>query len=356
MPDRFPAPFPPPFADAWGDDAYGLWAEFELRAGQAGAAVVQRLRWVEPGTFLMGSPEHEPERSEWEGPRHPVTLTRGFWLADSACTQRMWRAVMGKNPSRFSDNDERPVEWVSWDAVQDFLRKLQAFLAGCIAALPTEAEWEYACRAGSDTTFSFGANITPELVNYDGNYPYAGDEKGLYRGETVPVKSLPPNAWGLYEMHGNILEWCADGTRAYGTQDEVDPMGPVDEEAFRVLRGGSWFSDAWRARSAFRDEGRLGSANGFRGFRLCLRSIEPGQDRPGGPAGLAPGGRAPSGPPRVEAGSTRKPAESQGGSTSGPTRDTSSAPRVTAPGAGPFPTAESRPGPSDPASSIGRPH
>ena len=102
---------------------------------------------------------------------------------------------------------ERPVEQVSWDDVQDFLRKLEALLPGCIAGLPTEAEWEYACRAGSDTPFSFGANITSAVVNYDGNYPYAGGEKGLYRHETVPVKSLPPNAWGLYEMHGNVWEW-----------------------------------------------------------------------------------------------------------------------------------------------------
>ncbi|MGH8569966.1 MAG: SUMF1/EgtB/PvdO family nonheme iron enzyme, partial [Gammaproteobacteria bacterium] len=97
MPDRFPDPFPPSFAGGWGDDAYGLWAEFDLPSDAESERVVQRLRWIEPGTFLMGSPEDEPERFDDEGPRHGVTLTRGFWLADSTCTQRMWSAVMGTN-------------------------------------------------------------------------------------------------------------------------------------------------------------------------------------------------------------------------------------------------------------------
>ncbi|MGQ0591763.1 MAG: SUMF1/EgtB/PvdO family nonheme iron enzyme [Gammaproteobacteria bacterium] len=309
MADRYPDPFPPPFAAAWGDDAHGLWAEFELPRGAEGERVVQRLRWIEPGTCLMGSPEDEPERDSNEGPRHTVTLTRGFWLADSACTQRIWRAVMGSNPSRFTGDEQRPVEQVSWHDVQAFLQKLQTSLPGCIAGLPTEAEWEYACRAGSDTPFSLGANITPEVVNYDGNYPYAGGEKGLCREETVAVKSLPPNAWGLYEMHGNVWEWCADGLRPYSDQEEVDPVGSVDERALRAVRGGSWIARAGRVRSAARFASPPGFANALLGFRLCLRSIEPGQapGRPGGPVGLAPGGRAVSSPPRDEAGSTRSP-------------------------------------------------
>ena len=275
---RFPIPFPPPFASAWGDDAFGLWAGITLST-QHGSAT-QRFRWIEPGTFLMGSPEDEPERRDNEGPRHAVTLTQGFWLADSACTQALWQAVTGTNPSDFKGDDQRPVEQVSWNDVQPFLRKLEELLTGCEAALPTEAEWEYACRAGTDTPFSFGAQITPEQVNYDGNYPYAGGGKGLCREKTVPVKSLPPNAWGLHEMHGNVWEWCADGQRKYDGQPQQDPTGPVPEEGKDTppaVRGGSWLNLARRARSACRYAFPPGNAFRDRGFRLCLRSIEPSQ-------------------------------------------------------------------------------
>jgi formylglycine-generating enzyme required for sulfatase activity len=249
----------------------------------------------------MGSPEDEPERFDDEGPRHTVTLTRGFWLADSACTQALWHAVMGTTPSYFSRYDERhPVEQVSWNAVQRFLRELKALLPGCIIGLPTEAQWEYTCRAGTDTPFSFGANITPEEVNYDGNRPYAGGGKGLYRKETVPVKSLPPNAWGLYEMHGNVCEWCADGMREYRDQEECDPVGQITDVAHRAVRGGSWIVNAGWARSAYRFAPRRGFVDLNVGFRLCLRSIEPSQapGRPGGRAGA-------STPPRDEAGSAK---------------------------------------------------
>ena len=283
---RFPVPFPPPFASAWGDDAFGLWAEFNLATAQGSAT--QRLRWIEPGSFLMGSPEEEPMRESDEGPRHAVTLTQGFWLADSACTQALWLAVMGANPSYFKDNPENPVEQVSWNDVQTFLRKLEERLPGCKAALPTEAEWEYACRAGTDTPFSFGAQITPGQVNYHGNYPYAGGKEGQYRGKTVPVKSLPPNAWGLYEMHGNVWEWCADGQRKYDGQPQIDPTGPVPEQGQDTppaLRGGSWDGSARWARSAYRYAARPGDAAQDGGFRLCLRSIEPS------PATGQPGGR-----------------------------------------------------------------
>jgi len=128
---RYPDPFPPPFADAWGDDEYGLWAQFHLYAAGAERPVIQRLRWIEPGTFLMGSPEDEPERFDWEGPPHLVTLTRGYWLADTACTQALWRAVRRDNPSRFTGDPERPVEQVSWLKVRkplsDPLRRLTSF-------------------------------------------------------------------------------------------------------------------------------------------------------------------------------------------------------------------------------------
>jgi formylglycine-generating enzyme required for sulfatase activity len=272
------------------DRTFGVYADFTISTSYGTAT--QRLRWIEPGSFLMGSPEDELERDSDEGPRHLVTLTHGFWLADSACTQALWQAVMGDNPSHFKGDDQRPVEQVSWYDAQAFLRKLEALLPGCRADLPTEAEWEYACRAGTDTPFSFGVQITPDLVNYGGNYPYAGGEQGLFRQATVPVKSLPANAWGLYEMHGNVWEWCADGTRTYDGEPQQDPVGPEGEEAHRAIRGGSWLVLAGWVRSAYRRADRPGSVGPDQGFRLCLRSIEPGQvpGRPGGTADLATGG------------------------------------------------------------------
>ena len=273
--EREPADFPPPWASAWGDDRFGLWAELQV------SDIVQRLRWLEPGEFEMGSPKTEPERYPDEGPQHWVRLTQGFWLADTACTQALWLAVMdGKNPSEFSEDPQNPVENVTWDDAAGFLKALaSAWTEGCESRLPTEAEWEYACRAGTKTPFSFGKTITPEQVNYDGDRPYPGVAKGLDRRRTVPVKSLPPNAWGLYEMHGNLWEWCADGgLRRYEAlkpgQVAEDPIQPQEQEprALRVIRGGSWAYDALSARSARRfADGRGGRIHDL-GFRLALRS------------------------------------------------------------------------------------
>ena len=116
------------------------------------------------------------------------------------------------------------MERVSWNDVQGFLARINELVPGLDLVLPTEAEWEYACRAGTETPFSFGETITPEQVNYNGDYPYAGGKKGLYRQETVPVASLPANPWGLYEMHGNVWEWCADGQRSYTADAVTDPV------------------------------------------------------------------------------------------------------------------------------------
>ena len=280
---RRPPAFPPAWADAWGDDRFGLWAEFGVDA------VVQRLRWVEPGSFRMGSLDTEralfgdKDYEAWarnEAPRHEVRLTAGFWLADSACTQALWLAVMGSNPSHFSGETTLPVEQVSWDEVQGFLQRLQAGLPdGSEPVLPTEAEWEYACRAGTETAFSFGATLSTAQANYDGNYPYGKAPKGPYRERTVPVKSLPANAWGLYQMHGNVWEWCADDLRDYAAtalRDAAlqDPWGPVPQEqvAHRAVRGGSWFSLAWALRSALRERFLRVDRNLHLGFRVALRS------------------------------------------------------------------------------------
>ena len=245
-----------------GRDQYGLYVDLMVKS------IIQRFRWCEPGTFMMGSPPDEPERYNDEV-LHQVTLTRGFWLADTTVTQALWQAVMGNKPSRFK-GAERPVERVSWKDAQDFIKKLNGMVPGLSARLPWEAEWEYACRAGTTTPFSFGANITPEQVNYDGNYPYDNGKKGFYRQEPVVVKSLPCNAWGFYEMHGNVWEWCQDYYQEdLGVESAVDPHGP-DTGDFRVVRGGSWFDGGGRVRSAC----RLGNVPGYRlsiqGFRLSL--------------------------------------------------------------------------------------
>ena len=254
--------FPTVWASEWGEDEFGLYLDLDFQN------VIQRFRWIAPGSFLMGSPESEPERDVDET-QHQVILTQGFWFADSTCNQALWVAVMGNNPTYFQDSLDYPVEQVSWDEVQAMIRQLNALIPDLQARLPTEAEWEYACRAGTTTPFSFGETITPEQVNYDGNYPYAGTEKGLARRKTVPVKSLPPNPWGLYEMHGNVWEWCSDWYGVYPTTAVTDPLGPAAGE-FRVLRGGSLNSYAGRSRSAIRFRHGPGLRYFSIGFRLVL--------------------------------------------------------------------------------------
>jgi hypothetical protein len=152
---------------------------------------------------------------------------------------------------------------------------------GLAVRLPSEAEWEYACRAGTETPFSFGENITPEQVNYDGGYPYAGGKKGLNRGHTVPVGSLPPNPWGLHEMHGNVWEWCEDWYEEYPRAPQVDPRGPA-VGAGRVLRGGSWSLHGRYCRSAYRFRYGPALRLGSIGFRLALgQAASPGEVRAG---------------------------------------------------------------------------
>ncbi|NIO82232.1 MAG: SUMF1/EgtB/PvdO family nonheme iron enzyme [Candidatus Aminicenantes bacterium] len=248
------------WADSIGCDGFGIYAEFSINE------VVQRMRLVIPGEFMMGSPENEPERFKDER-LHKVKISRGFWLADTACTQALWQAVTGKNPSRFK-GAERPVETVSWNDCQAFIEKINGLKPGLELRLPTEAEWEYACRAGTTTPFWFGKNITPGQVNYDGNYPYAGGKKGKYREETVDVKSLPCNGWGLYQMHGNVYEWCSDWYGDYPRDSVIDTGGPLDG-SYRVLRGGSWSDGGGRVRSASRDGYEPSARDSDSGFRLA---------------------------------------------------------------------------------------
>ncbi|MGF1528707.1 MAG: formylglycine-generating enzyme family protein, partial [Candidatus Competibacterales bacterium] len=243
-------------------DPYGLYDDFENKG------ISQRMRYIPPGEFLMGSPRDEPERYD-EELQHPVEITRGYWLADTTCTQALWRAVMDDNPS-FSKGDDRPVERVTWSDTQSLIAILNKALPGGddLFRLPTEAEWEYACRAGTTTPFWFGEQITPEQVNYDGNYPYADGKQGLYRQQTVAVQALPCNAWGLYQMHGNVLEWCWDWLSDYRPGRVRDPVGPASGDE-RVLRGGYWYGFAVYCRSADRNASRPADRSRNVGFRLA---------------------------------------------------------------------------------------
>ena len=274
-----------------GRDSEGLWLEFEQLGntcrvylpqwdGELGydkvglysdiiiKDITQRCRWIPPGIFSMGSPSSEKKRHDSET-QHQVTFTQGFWLADSACTQALWKAVMGDNPAFFTKNENNPVEQVSWDDVQNFIKKLNILIPGLGIQLPTEAQWEYACRAGTVTPFSFGETITPEQVNYDGNVPYADGKKGGCREKTVEVKSLPANSWGLYEMHGNVWEWCADWYDDFSVIPVIDPPGS-DTGSSRVLRGGSWSNYGWRTRSANRGWYAPVNRDNYIGFRFVV--------------------------------------------------------------------------------------
>ncbi|MBL8253806.1 MAG: formylglycine-generating enzyme family protein [Candidatus Competibacter sp.] len=220
----------PEWAEAIGRDEYGLYVDFRI------GGVVQRLRWIVPGEFLMGSPKNEMERDNDET-QHRVILTQGYWLADTACTQALWRAVLGDNPSGFKGED-RPVENVSWDDVQRFIAGLNELIPEGGFRLPTEAEWEYACRAGTTTAFWFGDQITREQANYESE-------------QTMVVKAFPCNSWGLYQMHGNVWEWCQDWFGKYPIVAVINPTG-FENGVKRVLRGGGWFGLDRDARSASR--------------------------------------------------------------------------------------------------------
>jgi formylglycine-generating enzyme required for sulfatase activity len=237
--------------------------------GRSGRALTNSLgmqfAWCVPGTFLMGSPTNEDDRGDDEH-QHPVTLSRGFYLGAHPVTQAQWLAVMGSNPSKFKGED-RPVESVSWDECQEFCRKLSA-RDGQRYRLPTEAEWEYACRASTITPFSFGKTISTDVANYDGTYSYGRGKKGVYRQQTTPVGSFPPNAWGLYDMHGNVWEWCQDGYAPYPNCTIKDYQ--TKDKAARVLRGGSWYDAPRFCRSAARFRYAPTVHNDDVGFRVLL--------------------------------------------------------------------------------------
>jgi len=236
----------------------------EVKAARTG--IVFRL--IPTGTFTRGSPSSEAQRDNDET-SHQVTLTKPFYCGKFEVTQGQWQQVMGNNPSHFkSTGADAPVETVSWEDCQAFLKRLCQMegVAEGTYRLLTEAEWEYACRAGTQTPFAYGNDLDSTMANFDGNYPYGSGRKGQYRQTTVAVGSFRPNAWGLYDMHGNVYEWCQDWYGTYPSGSVTDALGPRSG-GFRVFRGGGWHGSAGYCRSA----NRYGSTPGGRYQNLGLR-------------------------------------------------------------------------------------
>ncbi|MDO4628670.1 MAG: SUMF1/EgtB/PvdO family nonheme iron enzyme [Planctomycetia bacterium] len=243
------------------------YAPLQVEAGKRMVKTVDGIeyafRYCPPGVFMMGDKDLQ----------HQVTLTKGFWLLETQVTQEMWKSVMGNNPSWFkflffTTRPKHPVENVSWDDCQDFCRKLTQKI-GMKISLPTEAQWEYACRAGTTTPFNFGSTLNGDKANCNGNYPYGTSTEGTYHEKTVAVKSYAPNAWGLYDMHGNVWEWCQDWYGDYPTNSVTDPTGP-DSGTYRVNRGGSWGNYGQHCQSATRDDDSPSLRIDILGFRVVL--------------------------------------------------------------------------------------
>ncbi len=216
---------------------------------------------IPAGMFVLGLPDSDPDANDWEKPAHQVTISQPFYLGKYPVTQGQWQAVMGSNPSRFK-GEHRPVEFVSWKDVQAFMQKLNERESLRTYRLPTEAEWEYACRAGTTTRYSFGNDDAQldEYAWYDENSS----------GATHWVGQKKPNAWGLYDIHGNVYEWVRDRYGKYRAEAVSNPSGPMTG-ANRVVRGGSWIDPAQGVRSAHRRMSHPGDQIDVLGFR-CLSS------------------------------------------------------------------------------------
>ena len=228
--------------------------------------------YIPPGIFMMGSPENEPLRHDAES-LHMVTLTKGFYLQTTEVTQAQWKAVMGNNPSYFQNCGENgPVVSVSWDEVQEFTKKLNQMYGVNHYRLPTEAEWEYAARAGTVGPFAYGDRLTSDQANYDYVLSSPNRHSGISPKGPVTVAGFPPNPWGLYDMHGNVWEWCHDLYEEYPSGPPVvDPEGPSSSYGWgRVIRGGCWCNKASDCRSASRLWCDPKDRNRSIGFRLVM--------------------------------------------------------------------------------------
>jgi formylglycine-generating enzyme required for sulfatase activity len=260
--------------------------------GQLAPAATLEMLHIPAGRFTMGSPPDEPERHQDEGPQHQVEL-RDFFLSRIPITQAQWLVVAGWQPlsgeepwlrelhpdpvSKLNDAErflghERPVVNVSWAEAMEFCRRL-SLRTGKHYTLPSEAQWEYACRAGTTTPFHFGETISPELANFNGNYTYREGQKGVYREQTTNAGSFPANAWGLHDMHGNVWEWCAD--HWHGNYNKA-PAGDrpwinkkAGDDSNRRLRGGSWSLNPGYCRSASRGNDHPDNQHNDVGFRVC---------------------------------------------------------------------------------------
>ena len=264
------SPFPPPTVPG---SEPGERRVYEIRG------VSYAFRWCPAGTFEMGSPRKEPGRSENE-PLHEVTLTKGFWILETEVTQRMWESLFDWNPSWFSktgtgaakikhvDTGTLPVEQVTWEETALFCEALRKF-SGWRVTLPTEAQWEYACRAGTETAYSFGTEIGPADANYDDSEPGNIDQRRRAVRNPYSVAGFRPNGWGIYDMHGNVAEWCRD---RYGQLEEKPTSDPTGSDVgnTRVFRGGSWFLDASCCRSAYRYGIDPDTRAYYLGFRIII--------------------------------------------------------------------------------------
>jgi formylglycine-generating enzyme required for sulfatase activity len=249
-----------------------------------------RLCWCPPGKFMMGSPKSEPKRSDNED-QVEVTLSRGFWLGKFEVTQGQWEKVMGSTLGQqrdkadptfklYGESANFPMYYVNHDEALAFCRKLteQERRAGRLLAnweftLPTEAQWEYACRAGTKTATAFGDKLSSRQANFDGselNYgPYNGADNGPYLGGTTTVGGYNANAWGLHDVHGNVMEWCRDWHRYSALPGGADPE-VTKKGTYRMLRGGSWEDLGVGCRSAFRNYGKPDYRGSRIGFRVAL--------------------------------------------------------------------------------------